>query len=436
WALTHPQDLMSGDNEAWIELTFRDDSDTVLSIFRSAQLNSSSIAPGTWTNLQVTEEFDPLSFARIRTVGQMVAPAGTTKARLQIVYRQPAFGGGAMYFDDLQLVEDAGPPPFLASIRPGKVVSWTPGAASSIHQPQASDDQIDWVDLGNELEGNTVDAVFDGEGAAHYRVVETIPDSTLNGVANPGFETTEAAAYPSPGAAGWTIQAAEDTNPADGSASMTVESSYGVYGPNSGSEMLVFESITPPSPAFVSAPATNVRSDLMAVNGNTNYEISFYAAHVMKQGGANPQFNLRYFNSSMVFIGENGFESFSSLGSSWTRVSEPFTTPAAAAYVSIEWIQALGAGNDGHWVTLIDDVELPVGTVPGGQNVLPASVTSGVEVSWPTEVGYLYQVEAGALLDSFTDVGPSYSGNGLEATYFEEIAGDRRFYRVRKSMAP
>lgn len=53
----------------------------------------------------------------------------------------------------------------------------------------------------------------------------------------------------------------------------------------------------------------------------TSYDLSFYAAHVVKTGGANPQVNIRFFNSASNIVGDTGFQSFSSLGSAWTEVT-------------------------------------------------------------------------------------------------------------------
>ncbi|MEP4076362.1 glycoside hydrolase family 16 protein [Haloferula sp.] len=436
WALTHPQDLMAGDNSAWIEVTFRDSGDQVLALYRSETLTTSNITPGSWMNLKVSEEFDPVSFSSMGTVTEMEAPAGTSNVRYQVVFRQPAYDGGSMYFDDLSLLQVPEPEDFRASIRPGTVVSWSTSGAESSYQVQESADNSSWTDLGPLIIGDSESSLFDGSESAYYQVIETAPDVVANGIANPGFETSEAAIHPSPGAPGWTIQAPEDVDPSDGTAAMSVESSYSTSSPNSGSRMLVIESSTPASPASVVAPNSQVRSALSPVEGNTPYEISFYAAHVVKTGGANPQFNLRYYNDSMSFVSESGYESFSSIGSAWTKVSKAFTTPSEARWVTIEWIQALGAGNDFRWVTLIDDVELPSASAPGAQSVIAASADQGVEISWDTELGSTYQAESGADLDSFGDFGSVIVGDGGPAAVFDVINTQARFYRVEKLEAP
>jgi len=439
WALTHPQDLMSGTNSAWIEVSFRDAADTVLALYRSSVLTTSNITAGSWMSLEVTDQLDPNNYSLLGTVAAMEAPAGTTKLRYQVVFRQPAFEGGSMYFDDLNLVQVVAPivpPEFRASIRPGTVVSWTESVSGSSHQPQSSSDNVIWENLGPLIDGGSAKTVFDADGAAFYRVLENTPSMVGNTIANPGFETTEPASYPSPGAANWIIASPQDTNPSNGSASMSVVSSYGAYSPHGGASMLVIESTTPPSPASVVVPQTNVRSELVPLSGGSNHDLSFFAAHVLKVGGANPQFNLRFYNGERTFIGESGYESFASIGASWTKVEKNFNTPAGAAWMSIEWIQALGAGNDWHWVTLVDDVELLGAVTPGGQSVLLATAAAGLEISWDTEIGFVYQVEATDNLDEFLPLGSMISGDGGPAAMLALSTAPAKFYRVKKSMAP
>jgi hypothetical protein len=116
WALTHPQDLMVGDNTAWIEVSFRDAADAVLSLYRSQILTSANVTAGSWMNLEVTEELNPTTGAVIGSVVTMPAPGGAAKVRYQVVFRQqPGYDNGAMYFDDLSLVEQITILPFSLS---------------------------------------------------------------------------------------------------------------------------------------------------------------------------------------------------------------------------------------------------------------------------------------------------------------------------------
>jgi len=50
----------------------------------------------------------------------MIAPQGTTKVRYQVVFRQPRYGGGSVYFDDLSLLKEREP---LSNVLTAEVVN-------------------------------------------------------------------------------------------------------------------------------------------------------------------------------------------------------------------------------------------------------------------------------------------------------------------------
>jgi beta-glucanase (GH16 family) len=103
WALTQGADKIAGGNTAWIEVSFRDAPGNILAIYRSALVTNTTPAD-TWINLAVTNRLDPLTFAVIGTTNSLVAPAGAVFARVQVVFRQPLSAGGAVLFDDLNLL--------------------------------------------------------------------------------------------------------------------------------------------------------------------------------------------------------------------------------------------------------------------------------------------------------------------------------------------
>lgn len=108
WALTHPQDLMVGDNTAWIETTFRDSNNNVLALYQSEILTSTSVTPGDWMLLETTNQLHPSTYAFMGSATEMVAPQGTTTLRIQATFRQLDYDSGSMYFDDFSLVERQG----------------------------------------------------------------------------------------------------------------------------------------------------------------------------------------------------------------------------------------------------------------------------------------------------------------------------------------
>ena len=114
WAYTPANDQMAGGNTAWIEVSFRDAGENILSLYRSAVISSSSTV-GVWLDLAVTNQLDPTTFATIGSVTNLAAPTGATFVRYQVVFRQPANAVGAMLFDDLNLASSLESAPVEAS---------------------------------------------------------------------------------------------------------------------------------------------------------------------------------------------------------------------------------------------------------------------------------------------------------------------------------
>lgn len=433
WMLTHPQDLMSGTNTSWIEVLFMDDSDTVLSLYRSQVLTSSNVTPAEWENVIVNQQYDPTTYALMGSVSELVAPVGATKARYQTVYRQQAgYDGGSMYFDDLNFNAVVEAPPLEACLEAGTIVSWNAQEETSSFQLQESSDGSNWADVGVAYTGTSVDSYFTTDPASFYQVVESTAASLGNGVDNPSFEQTEVASYPNTGAVAWTIAAPEDTDPSDGSASMTAETSFESHLPRTGSSMLVIESTTPAAPASVNAPNTDVRSPYIEVDESADYDLSFYAKNAVKVGGANPQFVVRFFGDTFGYINQTGFESFASVGTDWTEVTSSFTTPAGASYAQVSWIQALGAGNDWNWVTLIDDVEIITDNLPGTDVILPVTMEEGFELSWNSVFGQDYQVVSSDNLQSFPTQEATYTGTGDTLRHGLTKSLVSQFFRVEE----
>ena len=99
--LTHQQDqigvwLDTGTNQCWLEVTFRDATDTIVSDTYLSPILDNSSPSNTWIDMVVTNH---VSGGTVLT-----APAGTTKVRFQEVYFQPfGYAGGSVYADKLVL---------------------------------------------------------------------------------------------------------------------------------------------------------------------------------------------------------------------------------------------------------------------------------------------------------------------------------------------
>jgi beta-glucanase (GH16 family) len=116
WAYTLSSDVLAGQNEAWIEVTFRDANTNVLALYRSAIITTNAIATGAfpknaWIDLAVTNQYDPNTAIITNNTLALFAPAGTSFVRYQITFEgDAADSAGSVYFDDLSLTQIGGGP--------------------------------------------------------------------------------------------------------------------------------------------------------------------------------------------------------------------------------------------------------------------------------------------------------------------------------------
>lgn len=109
WAYAAANDSPAGQNNAWVEVTFRDANANILAIYRTAQINTNLIATGNfatgqWNHLQITNQYDINTFQVTNTTTQLVAPPGTVFLRYQVVFQGDGqYSSGSVYFDDLNL---------------------------------------------------------------------------------------------------------------------------------------------------------------------------------------------------------------------------------------------------------------------------------------------------------------------------------------------
>jgi hypothetical protein len=332
--------------------------------------------------------------------------------------------GSVVAFDNVKIIPPGPPPPFTANIEKGTVVGWAVGNVNNTYQPQKRNAVEDaWVNIGSPVPGTSVPYIFEQTPSNFYQVIEAEPFLLENAVQNPGFET--AGSPPLTPAANWNTLSA-----INGGSATALGSYTGGYTPHTGAAMLVLESATGPVDP-VPAPNVVVRSDNFAVVGGTSYNLSFWAAHVEKTGGANPQFSLFFFNEFNGVIGGPTFVSFASIGNTWTQVQHSFTAPAGAVAMNVGWTHALGAAANWKWVTLLDDVELLTPTLEGNSEVIPATAGPGVEVSWQSVAGRTYQVRTSGNLVDWTNFGSSVVGNGSIYSVADPISPPgKKFYRV------
>jgi beta-glucanase (GH16 family) len=122
WAYSLASDKINGEDQAWIEVSFRDSSYNALALYRSPVITSNNISAfggySTWFNLQITNQCSYTNATALillpgtvtGSATSLVAPAGTAYVRFQIVFAQgPDEANGSMYFDDMALNQTGGP---------------------------------------------------------------------------------------------------------------------------------------------------------------------------------------------------------------------------------------------------------------------------------------------------------------------------------------
>lgn len=111
WGYISSANPLAGQNEAWLEVTFRDVNANILALYRSAIIAAGSVTPNTWINLPITNQYNPTTYVVTNYTSSLVAPAGTSFVRYQVTFQGDAANSpGAVDFDDLTLSQTSGGP--------------------------------------------------------------------------------------------------------------------------------------------------------------------------------------------------------------------------------------------------------------------------------------------------------------------------------------
>jgi MBG domain len=246
------------------------------------------------------------------------------------------------------------------SVAQGEQVSWT-AFSTNTYQPQKSDDNSNWTNVGSLLIGDAVTSVYETSPSAYYRVLEFIPGG-------PGPDVMVNGSFEIPGANN--VGAANWNGPAStGTVNQYVTNQYDVLLPTAGTNMLFMEG--------QGGSGSLVQSDFVPVAGGLTYKVVFDAANPLKSGGGNPQFRVEFFDAGNAFVSGSGFISFASAGSSWVTFSNNYAAPANAAKMTVGFLEAVGAGGGDHWITVVDNVTVSALATVGSTNVLSPTLKLG-----------------------------------------------------------
>jgi hypothetical protein len=200
----------------WIEVSFLGSSSNLLALFKSDNY-SASVGLNDWFQYQVNHACDissPVSigdpffntYAITGSVTQLVAPAGTTKARYKFVYVQAASEGGSCFFDSAVLNQVTGSlPPVISNFFPQNMIFVNPNDGLSFNVSSPSGYTINTSGIHVTLNNTDVSASLSITGSSSNKNVSysglqsnlvyngsiSVTDSSnLTATANTYFETT------------------------------------------------------------------------------------------------------------------------------------------------------------------------------------------------------------------------------------------------------
>lgn len=327
----------------------------------------------------------------------------------------PLWGVGSLVgYDNVGFVAPV-PEIFAAAINTGTVVSWMPDSAESTYQPQQSEDNSVWTNLGPAILGDTISSVFDADGAPFYRVEESelVP---LFAVINSGFENYDAEDPPHPDSWDCIGSQPPTLNTED---AHTDETSMRLAVINAASE----------------ANTSEIQQNIANVGGEiepgAEYVFSFWAKQVSSGVSHVQEYRVQWLGEDGAILGGGvGFNNFQGGFGVWEEIiATGLVAPENAATALIQIIGKTGGVEGGLGEVLIDDVEL-ITTIASPIGTLPATAAAGVEISWDSKTGRTYQVRSSTDLISFEDFGGALTGDGETQTTTDLITPIAKFYEV------
>ncbi len=306
------------------------------------------------------------------------------------------------------------------TIQPGGQVSWptTNGTTWTLQSASRSTNVVWNTLLGPTAGDGTTNFFFDPlwpSADAQYQVLQ-VTAGAGNIVANSGFEAGSGSSV-----SNWSITGSQPP--------VRVSTSW------HGGLFSMSLAVTNPT-----ATANNSEIDQNVVNqggvavvpGQT-YNFSFYAEQVSSGVSLVQNYRINWLNSGGGTIGSVGWNSFTGGNGSWAQIStNNLVAPTNAVNALITIYATTGGVLKGYGNVLIDDVSLSYAT-PGQTNTLAAVVQPGVQVSWPSTSGELYDFQATENLggNDWSNLVASLAGNGGTNTVSDILGTNQcRFYRI------
>lgn len=389
-----------------------------------------------WTTNQIKWFVDDQQYF---TVTPASLPAGKTWVftQPQFILLNVAVGGqwpgnpdGTTFFPQQMLVDyvrvytysATAPGPVPVGIQRGGQVSWptTNNTTWILQSANAPGQDVVWNTLLGPTSGDvTTNTFFDPNWPSQnyqYQILQTTYGAG-NIITNGGFEAGNGSVADS-----WSISGSQPP----------VRTGTDTHG----GQFSMWLSVTnPATTANNSQIDQNVASQGgSAVVPGQVYNFSFWARQLSSGVSLVQNYKVAWLNSSGGNISDTGWIGFTGGNSQWTQINRTnLVAPASAVNAKITLYATTGTVANGHGDVLIDEVSLAYAE-PGETNLIPATVQSAVQITWPGNLGSHYDVEYASEINGATwsNLISSVDGNGAtNAVYDLYSTNDSRFYRVR-----
>lgn len=282
--------------------------------------------------------------------------------------------------------------------------------------PPVNDNSV-WNNLGGVISGNGLtNTLFDPSdvgGVRAYQVLDYTPDVVTN-IVNGGFENGTGT-----NASNWTSSGVEPPYRVNTTA-------------HSGSWCMMLADTNQATGGIQFYQAEKTQGAPGVVPG-LSYTFSFWAQQILSGAGLVQIYQLSWLDGSGNTISTVS-ANFTGGGGYWSQIIVPgLVAPANAVQAGINFSATTGATSNPAGEVLIDDVLLTT-SAPGPTNVIPVTVQSGWDISWPSANDVTYGLKRATDLSStnaWTDFGENFTGNGSPLSVFDPQGTNQfQFYRV------
>jgi hypothetical protein len=186
-------------------------------------------------------------------------------------------------------------------------------------------------------------------------------------------------------------------------------------------------------------PLVEFAQTAVPVIGGATYTFSFRANRLTGSAGDSDQYNIQWFNTNSVQVGQTGYTSYTPGANVYAQtVVNGLAAPATAVTASILF-HCAGAAIPSQSATIdFDDVSLTttnvvIGGGGGTTNQFQITIIQGAGISWFASNGVPYQVQWTSTLSTNTvwnNLGSLITGKGSSNTVFDPVGPPHNFYHV------